>query len=219
MNLNESPIWEERVKCYRGFALILLEEPQINWKESKVFAQLALAMKTINQQTGETVYAMDNAFSNLDIQDLKIEYSKLFIGPFELLAPPYGSVYIDQGHQVMGDSTIKVSKFLQKSGVLINKDFHEPHDHIGLEFEAMSILGEKLLQAVNEKNKKQITVLINKQNDFMQKFLLKTVNGFCEKVISNTIVDFFKLFGVSLQNFISDDARLLNESVSMVDND
>jgi len=33
--------------------------------------------------------------SKSKLEDLMVDYAKLFIGPFDLLAPPYGSIYLD----------------------------------------------------------------------------------------------------------------------------
>jgi len=42
-----------------------------------------------------------------DVQLLMVDYSKLFVGPYQLLAPPYGSVYLEDG-KLMGESTMDV---------------------------------------------------------------------------------------------------------------
>ncbi len=48
--------------------------------------------------------------SGVELESLKIDYTQLFVGPFKLLAPPYGSFYLEDS-RIMGDSTIDVRIF------------------------------------------------------------------------------------------------------------
>ncbi|GEL08004.1 TorD/DmsD family molecular chaperone [Salisediminibacterium halotolerans] len=66
---------------------------------------------------------------------LMIDYAKLFVGPFDLFAPPYASVYLEQGRQIVGESTKKVEKFYREAGIEKAADFHQPSDHIAVELE------------------------------------------------------------------------------------
>ncbi|HDH01197.1 MAG TPA: molecular chaperone TorD, partial [Nitrospirae bacterium] len=83
---------------------------------------------------------MEKSIYNYTEEDLCVEYAKLFVGPFELLAPPYGSVYLDDGGRVMGDSTMRVIEAYQKEGLSGNDDFKDLPDHIAVEMEFMSYL-------------------------------------------------------------------------------
>ena len=54
--------------------------------------------------------------SNIELESLKIDYAQLFVGPFNLLAPPYGSFYLEDS-RIMGDSTIDVRNWYEKEGL------------------------------------------------------------------------------------------------------
>ncbi|WP_280770211.1 TorD/DmsD family molecular chaperone [Salipaludibacillus daqingensis] len=68
-------------------------------------------------------------------QSILIDYSKLFVGPFDVLAPPYGSVYLEEARQIQGQSTRQVERLYEKAGIEKTADFHEPADHIAVELE------------------------------------------------------------------------------------
>ncbi|MFN2356106.1 MAG: molecular chaperone, partial [Desulfopila sp.] len=81
---------------------------------------------------------MEQAIHESRHQDLLVEYARLFVGPFELLAPPYGSVYLETGRRLMGDSTIAVQHMYTNAGLTL--DVQEAPDHIALELEFMHYL-------------------------------------------------------------------------------
>jgi len=80
-----------------------------------------------------------------DMTGLLVDYAKLFVGPFDLLAPPYGSVYLDEGRRVMGDSTMDVCAQYQRAGLEVAAGFKEAPDHITVELEFMYYLIHKHL--------------------------------------------------------------------------
>jgi TorA maturation chaperone TorD len=61
---------------------------------------------------------------------LEVDYTGLFVGPFLAPAPPYGSVYLEDGRQIMGESTIDVRQHYLSLGLDLSTDFKEPPDHI-----------------------------------------------------------------------------------------
>lgn len=54
-------------------------------------------------------------------QDLTEQYQNLFIGPNELLAPPWGSVYLDPECVIFGNSLIALRDFLKITKLLSNQ--------------------------------------------------------------------------------------------------
>ena len=61
-------------------------------------------------------------------------YAELFIGPNNLMAPPWGSVYLDKENLMNGDSTMALKDFLKRANLKADTGSNEPEDHIGLMF-------------------------------------------------------------------------------------
>jgi putative dimethyl sulfoxide reductase chaperone len=72
------------------------------------------------------------------LEALPVDYTRLFIGPFSPLAPPYESVY--RGGEVMGASTAAVMGLYRMAGFDLSGDFHEAPDHIAAELEFVYVL-------------------------------------------------------------------------------
>lgn len=65
-------------------------------------------------------------------EQIEADYQALFIGPNNLPAPPWGSVYLDKESVVFGESLLALRAFLQHSGIDFSLNQNEPEDHIGL---------------------------------------------------------------------------------------
>ncbi|MBZ8140781.1 Tat proofreading chaperone DmsD [Rubrivivax gelatinosus] len=74
---------------------------------------------------------------------LKREHQRLFIGPDELPAPPWGSVYLEEEGTLFGETTEALQDFLAAEGVVLDSGQQEPEDHIGLLFWAAALLAEE----------------------------------------------------------------------------
>lgn len=75
-------------------------------------------------------------------QDLTEQYQNLFIGPNELLAPPWGSVYLDPECVIFGNSLLALRDFLKNHQIAFQSQQDEPEDHIGLMLMLAAYLAE-----------------------------------------------------------------------------
>ena len=75
-------------------------------------------------------------------QDLTEQYQNLFIGPNELLAPPWGSVYLDPECVIFGIQLLALRDFLKRHQIAFQAQQDEPEDHIGLMLMLAAYLAE-----------------------------------------------------------------------------
>ncbi|MGE4801811.1 Tat proofreading chaperone DmsD [Yersinia hibernica] len=59
-------------------------------------------------------------------------WQRLFIGPYALPAPPWGSVYLDKENVLFGDSTLKLRQWMAEQQVDVTLAQEEPEDQFGL---------------------------------------------------------------------------------------
>lgn len=64
-------------------------------------------------------------------QSLEEAYQRLFVGPYALPAPPWGSVYLDKESVLFGDSTLRLRQWLRVNTIEAQREQNEPEDHIG----------------------------------------------------------------------------------------
>lgn len=73
-------------------------------------------------------------FGQIECEEESIDeaYQRLFVGPYALPAPPWGSVYLDKESVVFGDSTLALRHWMRQNHIEPHLTQAEPEDHIGL---------------------------------------------------------------------------------------
>ena len=70
-------------------------------------------------------------------QELSLAYARLFLGPFEILASPYASFYLQPDPQLMGPVSQSVAGAYAEAGLEPGPGPREAPDHVALEWEFM----------------------------------------------------------------------------------
>ncbi|MGF6268659.1 TorA maturation chaperone TorD [Lelliottia nimipressuralis] len=58
-------------------------------------------------------------------------WQRLFIGPWALPAPPWGSVWLDRESVLFGDSTLALRQWMRENAIAFEVQQNEPEDHFG----------------------------------------------------------------------------------------
>ncbi|AXR82225.1 TorD/DmsD family molecular chaperone [Natrarchaeobaculum sulfurireducens] len=90
----------------------------------------------------ETLADVDPAVRDADIESLRVEHARLFVGPEEPKCPPYESVYRDSRDSVLGPTTRAVVKWYQTYGLGLDPDWPDLPDHVATELEFAAYLLE-----------------------------------------------------------------------------
>lgn len=145
--------------------------------------------------------AMRASLQAADEEELKTAHAGLFIGPFELGAPPYGSIYLENTRRVMGDSTVAVQKLYRAAGLSL--EVPEAPDHIALELEFMHflIMGETDSAARNDRD--EATAFAATQSLFLLNYLAPWVPEFCAAIRKGTTSGFYTSLADCLEEFIA----------------
>lgn len=91
----------------------------------------------INKQCGILTDEINNN------PELDYQYSVLFEGQGTMPIPPWGSVYLDKEHLLMGESQERYRQFLKQHGIKLNTGMNEPEDQFGLMLLALAMLLDK----------------------------------------------------------------------------
>ena len=76
---------------------------------------------------------------NVLVEGLNQEATRLFEGPGQPVAPPYGSYYLN-GKRLMGPEAIEVRKAYLAAQMLPDQDGQQPPDHLALELSFLAAL-------------------------------------------------------------------------------
>ncbi len=137
-----------------------------------------------------------------DLDALSLDFSRLFLGPYELHAPPYGSVYLDGERQIMGESTLEVRNKYRESGLDISSDFRNPPDHIAAELEFMYFLIVKETEAIGNSDIDMTVSFLEKQRAFLSEHLGSWVFAFADTIEEKAETDFYRNLARATKTFI-----------------
>ncbi len=115
-------------------------QPGPEFAEEQMFDSMLAAAAAIEPDYAVRARRMAEAFAAEDPQDLLVDYTRLFLGPVETLAKPYGSVWLGHDAKVMQDSTVAVQQLYEEGGFEISEDFRELPDHVAAELEFLYLL-------------------------------------------------------------------------------
>ena len=198
---------KERGDCYKLLAACFYLPRKILYIEEGLFQSLAALFGEVCPEATSFLARMEEAFSTYSEEELSVEYARLFVGPYELKAPPYGSVYLDGERRVMGNSTMEVIRLYEEAGLAMDKDFKEVPDHIAVELEFMYYLIYKEMEALEKLEKDKALALEETRNHFFNRFLSLWVPSFCQKMKESTNNLFYIALADCLSTFITNQSR------------
>lgn len=172
--------------------------------DDAIFEQVAKLKEALNSVYPE-IAKLVTVDATIDIEQLTVEFSKLFVGPFKLLAPPYGSVYLESGRRVMGDSTMNAKNRYREAGLAFSDNIKEAADHIALELEFMYFLVFKEMEAFENADNDSVLAFRERQIKFLVDHLGVWVSMFAQKVESHATFDFYKAIAEITKLFVLND--------------
>jgi putative dimethyl sulfoxide reductase chaperone len=127
---------------------------------ANAYYSLAAAFRSPREWHGEEPIAFEQHFNELgpelaglgqkvaaqwrlalaDLQACEVAYAKLFLGPYEILAPPYAAMYLDPERRLMGPVSQYALAAYAEAGLDQISEVREIPDHIIIELEFMYFL-------------------------------------------------------------------------------
>ncbi|MCP4399037.1 MAG: molecular chaperone TorD family protein [bacterium] len=138
------------------------------------------------------------------LEQLNIEYTRLFEGPGRPPVPPYASFYLNDG-LLMGPEALAVRQIYLEWKVAPIQIGHVPDDHIALELGFMGHLSGETVAALNQRDDIQWQTLLKAQMHFLNEHILAWVPHFCNQIASATPNEFFQGLSKLTQTFVEID--------------
>lgn len=186
--------------CYR------LPDPQLSEKVVRLEFNLA----NVCEPAAAVVRKMSEVLEgHTDIEFLKIDFSKLFVGPYTLLAAPYGSVYLEGERKVMGESTLDVINRYREAGLETAKNFKDAPDHITAELEFMYYLIFKELEGFSDSDTARAVGFVQKQKYFLEDHLMAWVPEFADSIRKYGENRFYPYLAEATESFLKESHQVV----------
>jgi TorA maturation chaperone TorD len=177
--------------------------------EERCLSALADLLEDLSPDGARHAREAAHAGEQASLESLAVEHARLFIGPFHLVAPPYGSLYLDDAKTVMGKSTGKVSAFYGSCGLHLADDFHEMPDHIAVELEFLSFLAHRQRESAADGDPGEANRFAGLQMSFLDRFLLPWLPVFTRSILEGTESPFYQAIARCTETYVAGDRDFL----------
>ncbi len=228
---NEKPTTEEMSVALsaRAFAYDLLK--CVFWKEpSKAFLKRliedellqAIPLSESDMQLGRAIDTIrdylkqSDPWSERGFHRLHWDYTRLFIGPGDVPAPPWESIYLGGERLHFSKNTLAVRNAYRKYNFLPARYGHDPDDHVGLELDFMHKLCELAKDKIEGNDEKGLLEILEGQKNFLEDHLLKWVPAWTDDIMKNAETDFYRGAARLVDIWLKLDLQLIEEFVAAI---
>jgi TorA maturation chaperone TorD len=192
---------QHRTTIYRLLSACFYQ-PEVSFIEEDLFGQLATAFKGAGTDLADMAEKLDSSFRQAGLDKLLSDYSRLFLGPFEILAKPYGSVYLDGERVVMGDSTMAAVACYREAAFEVAEDFREMPDHIAVQLEFLYLLCFNQNEALASADQAAQQRWLEIEQIFLANHLGRWVGDFCQRIREHAETEHYRLLAELTETFI-----------------
>ena len=149
----------------------------------------------------------DDAF----LDSVKSEYTRMFIGPSGLIAPPWESVYRSKERVIFQASTLRVRNAYRAQGLLTTGYPRIADDHIAIELDFMSKLAQRALDAFVAGNLEGARTALDASSQFLDEHLLQWLPDFVSHAAQAEDPVLYPQLGILALQFTRRDRQALDE--------
>jgi len=194
-------------------------------RRARTYALLGECFHEPTERQRENLAAVDSDAVAIDVsalreatddeKALRLDHAQLFVGPFELAAPPYESVYVDAEDRVMTDATEAVQAEYRQSGVDVAID--EPADHVAAELEFVSLLVATEVEALEAGDDEAVRHYLDRQYEFLSDHLGRWVSEIADNMRNAAETEFYRVLADETQSFVEGDGQRLADRLNRLE--
>jgi len=177
-------------------SLVFLEEPTAEivaqLAEGNPFGDWPVDSKSADLKKGlDTLERFCTSWHETDLEALKQDFTRLFLGLDKTLAPPYESVFLSDDHLMFEKQTLEVRSAYERYGLQVPMKNQIPDDHISFELQFMATLCDQLVNAWRIGEPRAIDMLFADGLAFLDEHLLLWLGRFSDRVQQFSQTEFY----------------------------
>jgi TorA maturation chaperone TorD len=177
-------------------------EPAAEFAEEKLFDSLLAAATLVDPELAVDARKLGEAFAAQDLQTLLVDYTRLFLGPMQALASPYGSSWLAAPAQTEENPSLSVLDMYSAGGFEIDEEFRELPDHVAVELEFLYLLTFTSNQARRSGRVDDLSVAEQLERRFLAEHLGAWVGPFAAAVKSGAETAFYRQLAEMTERFV-----------------
>ena len=136
------------------------------------------------------------------------DFNRLFVGPGEMLAAPWESIYRSKTKLTFQEPTLQVRELYERFGVRAPAIHREPDDHLGLELAFVATLSDLAARAATTGDTSQLARCFEAQKDFLRDHLLAWAPACLELVDRHAETGYYRGAALLALGSLAESARL-----------
>ena len=205
-------LFESRSFVYKLFQSIFGNEPSAGLIDILAEPGVVTALELFEEDNDiykNNLSDLIEMVKDYDITDLKREYTKLFIGPDRLPAPPWESVYLSGEPVLLDENTLKVRRTYMEHGFIPEEYPHVADDHLSLELDFMYVLSKKAQNDYGFGKIDNVKAALAASKSFLDEHLLVWTPEFAAKLEAKS--GLYPKLAALLVEFLKTDSLLVLE--------
>lgn len=146
-----------------------------------------------------------------DASRMKSFYTRTFIGPDELNAPPWESVYMSKEGLLFQQCTLDVRRSYQKEGFVPDGYPHVADDHIALECCFMAKLGMRAHDLLDEGRRNEAASMLDVSREFLVDHMARWVPQYASRMQGEPDGSIYGKIAAWLAEFVTADMLFLGQ--------
>lgn len=147
----------------------------------------------------------------LDMDAAKMEYTRLFLGPDKLIAPPWESCYTAKERALFQESTLAVRSWYQRYSYVPAGYPSHPDDHISLMMHFLALTTERAAACVKDDVLCGYRNLLEGQKLFEKNHLLNWVHQYADDMKESKTALLYPQLVRAMADFIAYDQQIIDE--------
>lgn len=200
--------------CFSFLSRVYLDAPDQefirNLVDEDLFSSWPLSQPSRAAAQGlETLRLFCRQWDPSQLPELKLDYTRLFLGLERTLAPPYESVYLGREHTLFERQTLEVREFYRLQDLRLSQDYNLPDDHLGVELHFCSLLLVGCASAEGSRKNSEAYASMRDLQRFLEDHLLKWIEAFARDVEERAQTLYYQGAGVLTLGTVRDCAGFL----------
>lgn len=184
-------LWYEYPE-YEFFQKLVAEEVLLEIPFAEKRAEVKAGMEFLSNWTIQN----KEGLTKEKFDEIQLDYTRLFVGPDKVIAPPWESIYFNDSRTIFDERTLDVREWYRRFNLESVHIRKEPDNHIGLELAFLAHLAGNAFQALENEDYQQVEELIDAQRLFATEHVFSWVGSLFEIVNSKARTDFYR--GIAL---------------------
>ena len=177
-------------------------EPAPEFAEEKLFDSIVIAAARLHPDLAATARKLREAFEAQDLQTLRVDYTRLFLGPIDALAKPYGNSWLPAQPPAEDNPPPAVLELYSEGGFDIDDEFQELPDHVAVELEFLYLLAFTQNQARQTGDSDALAASEQLQQRFLDEHLGTWISPFAAAVQAGAETPFYRVLATLTERFV-----------------